>query len=196
MIRHPVQTPGAMQTLRRTARGRPKAQGVDCRIVPIKNVVAVILHSSFNIASGQVRVSICLMRHKRDLPEGEFNLTSMIDLVFFLLIFFMTASTLARGGDDGVPIVVPDSSSAAEKEDGPRRLVVTVHASGEFALDGARIGEDVLERELRKAAGGKAARVVVRAEREARFSAVRAVLRAAAQAGVPDVLFATKRDEG
>ena len=121
---------------------------------------------------------------------SDISLTPMIDLVFFLLIFFMTASTLAKPGESRTQVLLPVSETAPEVKDGPRRLVVEVASDGSCSFEGERSLESALGVRLKAAAGGKSARVVVRAGEDVAFEHVRSVMRASAEAGLPDVLFA------
>jgi biopolymer transport protein ExbD len=134
-----------------------------------------------------------MARVARELPESEINLTSLIDVVFFLLIFFMTSSTLARVGEESAAVELPQSAVATPPQDGPRKIQVVVRGDGEFMVDGRRTEDAGLEGVLRTQARSREgpARVVIRAGKEARFEAIRQVMRAASAAGLPDVLFMT-----
>lgn len=133
------------------------------------------------------------MRRSETLPDAEVNLTAMIDLVFFLLIFFMTSSTMAKGARAGAPVVLPDSTQAPATKDGLRRIEVIVRGESEVLVAGKPVGSGKLPELLRGEAGGAKdkPRVLIRAERTVPFEQVRAVLQAAASAGLPDVQFAT-----
>lgn len=118
-------------------------------------------------------------------------MTPMIDMVFLLLVFFMTVSTLAQG-ERRVELDLPESEESEVPEDLADRGTVSIDAEG-LVYVGAReqsvpemcasIEETLLENpELR---------VHVRADRATKYSDIRKVLHACAEAGAYEVIYAT-----
>lgn len=128
--------------------------------------------------------------------EPEFQIAPMIDVLLVLLIFFMSIATssVARY-DPGVQ--VPVAPDANKKEDSEGELVFNVRWNpGENAAvttyeEQVVVPADTIGKlAARKKADAKV-RVLVRADSETPVRYVNDIIKAAAQAGIIDVTFAT-----
>lgn len=128
--------------------------------------------------------------------EPEFQIAPMIDVLLVLLIFFMSIATSSVARYDPA-IEVPVAPDAVKKEDSEgelvfnlawnaaeRKVVVTFEENVVLPVD--TVG--VLA--ARKKADPKS-RVLVRADADTPVRYVNEVVKAAAQAGIVDVTFAT-----
>lgn len=120
----------------------------------------------------------------------------MIDMVFLLLVFFMTASAMSQAGSK-LELDLPESGNAAVAKDFSGRLIISVDAAG-VAFAGTRALEteglrEVLEGFREEQPGGK---LTIRASKDTPFSAVKAVMSAAAAAGIDRYLYATYQAGG
>jgi biopolymer transport protein ExbD len=132
------------------------------------------------------------MRLKRkDQPTEDFAMTPMIDMVFLLLVFFMCVSSLAQA-DKKLKLDLPESAESKVPEDLTGRGVVSVDANGRVYLGATPVEleglTDAVRVELARRPG---LRVLVRAERSVAFRDIKRVLKACAEAGAGEVIYAT-----
>ena len=118
-------------------------------------------------------------------------MTPMIDMVFLLLVFFMTVSTLARA-DKQVKVDLPESAQSDVPEDLSDRGTISLDAGGEIYL-GARVVElGTMQAEIREALElNPELRIHVRADQATPYSEIKKVLKACAEAGAYEVIYAT-----
>jgi biopolymer transport protein ExbD len=134
----------------------------------------------------------------------DVDMTPMIDCVFLLLIFFMCAATMSKV-DLTPEIKLPIAPRAAVPEDLRNRGVInilpldSVSAAGETVTEARPFmvyGRLVDDRELHKEISDRRRqepelRVYMRIDRNADFELVRRGIKACAEAGVYDVIFAS-----
>jgi biopolymer transport protein ExbD len=115
----------------------------------------------------------------------------MVDVVFLLIVFFILVSQLTR--TERTPIELPALPGETLKALNLReRLVIHVGADGyrigaETFTPGPAAAAELATRIRAALAASPSAAVVVRAPRDARYAAVAPALRAARDAGAPDV---------
>ena len=136
--------------------------------------------------------------------EGEMltvDLSPMIDMVFLLLIFFLVNATMiiVRQDKNVEPAVASESTLA---EDGRGRIVVNVYADGTFTDENSEPLEtelDIIEwvRTQREKVDltGVDPKLHLRGHKDATFKHARKAIRAAAKAGVSQVIFAVYQVE-
>lgn len=125
-----------------------------------------------------------------DLPD----LTPMIDIVFLLIVFFMTVANMQVR--ELVPIKVPLAENAVIPEERGVRITITVKADGSLFF-GARpvVIEELAGYIAQSKNAGQGVKLNVRADAKVPFKQVREVFAAAAEGGVPDVVFATHQSD-
>lgn len=120
----------------------------------------------------------------------------MIDMVFLLLIFFIVASTVIVVKQD--PQVEPPIAKSSKKApDGKGRIVINIRKDGTFLAETAKltfegaeeITEYVKEKKDQEKAKGLVPIIHLRGDKGVSFKYVRTVIRAAAAAGVDNVVF-------
>mgnify|MGYP000038259602 CR=1 FL=1 len=118
-------------------------------------------------------------------------MTPMIDMVFLLLVFFMTVSTLAQA-DRRVKLDLPESSQSDVPEDLADRGTISLDAEGVIY-----IGAEIKSLESMQAAIKQSLvenpelRIHVRADQATAYSEIKKVLRACAEVGAYEVIYAT-----
>jgi biopolymer transport protein ExbD len=128
---------------------------------------------------------------RREHPAEDFQMAPLIDMVFLLLVFFMCVSSLSQA-QRRVPVELPESMESRVPEDLSDRAAITLLAGGEIHVGGTAVTNRELGRQLRTAmAANPRLRLQVRAGRDVPFSEIRAVLRACAEAGAYEVIYAT-----
>ena len=127
-------------------------------------------------------------------PPAGFQLAPMIDVVFLLIVFFMTVAKMQV--QQMVPISVPIAEASTIPEDRGARLTVTLKDDGSIFFGPQAV---MLEELAALIAQGNATqaglKVYVRADAMVPFKEVRKVFAAAAEGGVPNVVFATFQSE-
>ena len=129
--------------------------------------------------------------------ECKLDMSPMIDMVFLLLIFFIVNATAIIVKTD--PLVKPPiAKNAQAQKEKEGRIVVNVRNDGTYTAEDFTIlpDEGAIEDYVKKArdkveALGIKARLHLRGDKEALFKHGRVAVRAAAAAGVNQVLFAT-----
>ena len=133
-------------------------------------------------------------------PEDEqakLDMSPMIDMVFLLLIFFIVNATaiIVKTDPDVVP---PVAKNSKRQEDGRGRIVINVRQDGTFTGEDFNIIladdkdiVDLVKRERDKIIPlGIVPKLHLRGDQDAVFKYSRTAVRAAAEAGVDQVVFA------
>ncbi len=129
--------------------------------------------------------------------EAKVDMSPMIDMVFLLLIFFIVNATAIIVGTDP-EVLPPVAKNSVKQEDGRGRIVVNVREDGEYTAEDFNVilaDEsdifDLVKTEKEKIdALGVTPKLHLRGDEEAVFKFSRAAIRAAAAAGVDQVVFA------
>jgi biopolymer transport protein ExbD len=132
-----------------------------------------------------------------DEDELKVDMSPMIDMVFLLLIFFIVASTVIVVKQD--PEVEPPVAKASTKaKDGKGRIVINIRKDGMFLAETAKLTfddasdiEDYVKRRKDEEISKGISKPIIhlRGDKGVPFKHVRTVIRAAARAGVDNVVF-------
>lgn len=134
----------------------------------------------------------------REIPDedAKIDMSPMIDMVFLLLIFFIVNATAIIVQTDP-KVIPPVAANSKRQEDGRGRIVVNVREDGTYTSEKFVIlaGEadilDLVKTEKDKIVGlGLVPKLHLRGDKGAVFKYSRTAIRAAAQAGVDQVVFA------
>ena len=130
-------------------------------------------------------------------PESEctLDMSPMIDMVFLLLIFFIVNATAIIVQTDP-KVKPPIAANSIRQTDGSGRIVVNIRPDGTFTNEQFEIlpGDDeiydlVKTRKEREQALGVTPKLHLRGDKESVFKYCRTAIRAAARAGVDQVVF-------
>ncbi len=118
-------------------------------------------------------------------------MTPMIDMVFLLLVFFMTVSTLAQA-DRRLKLDLPESASSDVPEDLSDRGTISLDAAGRIYL-GAQVQTlEWMQAKIKKSLGDRPdLRIHLRADQATPYAEIKKVLRACAEVGAYEVIYAT-----
>jgi biopolymer transport protein ExbD len=134
------------------------------------------------------------MPHRRRssrLPEEDFPMTPMIDMVFLLLVFFMTVSTLAQA-DQRVKLDLPESATGEVPDDLSNRGTISLDAEGRIFVGAQPKTIRQMQTSIRESlALNPDLRIHVRADQATSYETIKKVLRACAEAGAYEVIYAT-----
>lgn len=131
-----------------------------------------------------------LRRSSRPLPEDDFPMTPMIDMVFLLLVFFMTVSTLSQA-DKRMKLDLPESASSKVPENLSNRGTISLDAEGTIF-----IGQQVktlgqMQESIKEfMTSNPDLRIHLRADQATPYEAIKKVLRACAEVGAYEVIYA------
>lgn len=129
---------------------------------------------------------------ERTPPSVSIEMSPLIDVVFLLLIFFAATTTFLQGSS--LELDLPESSTADEalRSGGERLLVIELGEDGSIRFRERPVTIDSLLEQLRRALEEREdARVVLRADRQARHGRVVAVLDVVRQSGARGLSVAT-----
>lgn len=114
----------------------------------------------------------------------------MIDIVFLLIVFFMTVAKMQV--QELVEIDVPIAANAVIPEDRSARVVVTIQNDGSLFFGSQSIAvEDMTAYVQQAREDSPKIKVYIRADARVPFKEVRKLFAAAAEGGVPHVIFAS-----
>ena len=129
-------------------------------------------------------------RLSKSLPEDDFPMTPMIDMVFLLLVFFMTVSTLAQA-DRKVKLDLPESASSKVPENMSNRGTISLDVEGRIFIGQQPQTLNQMQISIKEfMASNPDLRIHLRADRATPYEAIKKVLRACAEAGAHEVIYA------
>lgn len=121
--------------------------------------------------------------------EAEINLTPMLDVTFIMLIFFIVTATFIK--EAGIQVLRPEAETAQKKA--TVSVIVAVAKDGQIWIDKKRVDPGSVRAQIERLhtenpKGG----IVIQADRDAKYEALKVVLDASRAAGVTEVAVSTK----
>ena len=124
------------------------------------------------------------------MPDGEFPLAPMIDMVFLLLVFFMSVSHIAQS-ERPQELDLPLSSTAKAEPTETTHLILTLDETGTIWLGPQRIDQANLATSIRAATSQAGHSVItLRAAADTPYSAIHELLRTVSESNETDLAFA------
>ena len=115
----------------------------------------------------------------------------MIDMVFLLLVFFMTVASVAKS-QRTVELDLPESEQSKIPEDASGRGILSVDAEGTYYIgDQPRNLEAIKDSISARIRQEPELQIQVRADRTTEYAAVQKLLKAAAESGAYEIIYAT-----
>lgn len=115
----------------------------------------------------------------------------MIDMVFLLLVFFMTVASVAKS-QRTVELDLPESEESQVPEDASGRGILSVDAEGLYYVgDQVRSLEEIKDSISARIRENPELQIQVRADRSTEYAAVQKLLKAAAESGAYEIIYAT-----
>ena len=132
--------------------------------------------------------------------EPEFQVAPMVDVLLVLLMFF-TATTTTEIKSQIADLTLPDAQEAKDREKGQGQFTININkmggleAAGRGGLDEAALAQMIKAdyTNVKKLDPNASYRVLVRADKDLGWDKTKVVLKAAASAGVANVVFATTK---
>lgn len=133
-------------------------------------------------------------------PDGNINMTPMIDVVFQMIIFFVCTVQLEKEAINEA-ILLPDSPNGpmvAEAKD-PRTITIEVDDNGRISIARTRLSEEKLKKVLVKTVSdygpaGPSIPIRIRADAASHHTDVKRVLDACTSAGLYKISFVAVKD--
>jgi biopolymer transport protein ExbD len=134
-------------------------------------------------------------------PDGNINMTAMIDVVFQLIIFFVCTVQLEQEAVSEA-LRLPDSPHGpmeAEAKD-PRTITIEVDDKGKISIARTRLSEEKLQKVLVKTvsdygAAGPSIPIRIRADAASHHTDVKRVLDVCTSAGLYKISFVATKDK-
>ena len=118
-------------------------------------------------------------------------MTPMIDMVFLLLVFFMTVSTLAQSGRK-LELDLAESTQSDIPEDLSGRGIISLDAAGAIYLGDQPQDLSQMQGVIQESlAQNPDLRIQVRAVAQTPYESIKKLLRACAEVGAYEVIYAT-----
>ena len=126
--------------------------------------------------------------------NAEINITPLCDVMLVLLIIVMLIAPLLQ---QGVDMVLPEAANTNAKADNDEQTVLAVTADGRFYIDKVPVLEQDLLREVQETLERKFEKIVlIKADQDAQYSSVMALLDRLQRAGIEDIGLITERKIG
>ncbi len=128
------------------------------------------------------------------IEDFNFEMTSMIDIVFLLIAFFMTVTTFAT--DEKVLIKMPVAPEAKVPKDISNRQYVSIAEDGTLFLGARRSNiEEIKNAVAARATYPEFKGVYLRADAKTPYRNVSEVMKACAEVGIFSIIFGTEQDD-
>jgi len=132
--------------------------------------------------------------------DPEFQVAPMVDVLLVLLMFF-TATTTTEIKSQMADLTLPEAQDAKDREIGDGQFTVNINkmggveALGRSGLEEATLSKLIKEEysQIKKLNPNASYRVLIRADKDLGWEKTKVVLKAAAAAGVANVVFATTK---
>lgn len=131
----------------------------------------------------------------KDVGEDiEMDMSPMIDMVFLLLIFFIVASQII---DEKPKLIVPEAAAATKPEKMEDRLMISVNKDDVYFLRNQEVEFDELTLKLEQEFNANVElRMLIRADAEVPFKTTEKIMKACAEIGAVDIIFAATEERG
>lgn len=138
-----------------------------------------------------------MAKKARTLPDGELNMTPMIDIVFQLIIFFVVTADMANKANDTLVSMAMAPNGAVEEQQDPRTITVDVDKQGKISIAKVDLSEGQLLAILNKARkeSGQSTPVVIRGDEKAEHESIRRVMDICGKAGLWKLRFAALKEK-
>ena len=126
--------------------------------------------------------------------NSEINITPLADVMLVLLIIVMLIAPLLQ---KGVDVTLPEAANTSDKPENDSQTVLAVTADGRFFVDSAQTTEQELLTAVQTVLERKFEQIVlIKADQDAQYADVMAILDRLQRAGIEDIGLITERKVG
>ena len=131
---------------------------------------------------------------KKGAMNSEINITPLADVMLVLLIIVMLIAPLLQ---KGVDVTLPEAANTTDKPENDTQTVLAVTADGRFYVDSTQTTEQELLTTVQTTLERKFEKIVlIKADQDAQYADVMAVLDRLQRAGIEDIGLITERKVG
>ena len=122
-------------------------------------------------------------------PKSEINVTPLVDVMLVLLIIMMLIAPMLQ---KGVPVQLPSANNGTQKPDTQDQTVVSIDAQNQLWVNGLQYSKEEFGSHVKSALEDKKEKIVlIKADQDARYSAVMAAMDALRDAQIEDIALIT-----
>jgi biopolymer transport protein TolR len=121
--------------------------------------------------------------------KAEINVTPLVDVMLVLLIIMMLIAPMLQ---KGVPVNLPLANNGSQKPDTQDQTVVSIDSKNQFWVNGLQYSKDEFASHVQSALEDKKEKIVlIKADTDARYSAVMEAMDGLRKANIEDVALIT-----
>ena len=121
--------------------------------------------------------------------NADINVTPLVDVMLVLLIIMMLIAPLLQAG---VAVNKPEAANTGEKPDTQDQTVVAIDSRGQFYVNSIAVKEDDLVPRVQRVLEDKKEKIVlIKADTDARYSAIMEAMDALRGANIEDIALIT-----
>jgi biopolymer transport protein TolR len=122
-------------------------------------------------------------------PKSEINVTPLVDVMLVLLIIMMLIAPMLQ---KGVPVQLPLANNGTQKPDTQDQTVVSIDSQNQLWVNGLQYSKEEFGSHVKSALEDKKEKIVLlKADQDARYSAVMAAMDALRDAQIEDIALIT-----
>ena len=122
-------------------------------------------------------------------PKSEINVTPLVDVMLVLLIIMMLIAPMLQ---KGVPVQLPTANNGTQKPDTQDQTVVSIDSQNQLWVNGLQYSKEEFGSKVKSALEDKKDKIVlIKADQDARYSAVMEAMDALRDAQIEDIALIT-----
>jgi biopolymer transport protein TolR len=121
--------------------------------------------------------------------KADINVTPLVDVMLVLLIIMMLIAPMLQ---KGVPVTLPQASNGEQKPDTQDQTVVSIDSRNQFWVNGLQYSKEEFANKVKTVLEDKKEKIVlIKADTDARYSAIMEAMDALRGANIEDIALIT-----
>ena len=121
--------------------------------------------------------------------KSDINVTPLVDVMLVLLIIMMLIAPMLQ---KGVPVTLPQASNGEQKPDTQDQTVVSIDSRNQFWVNGLQYSKEEFANKVKTVLEDKKEKIVlIKADTDARYSAIMEAMDALRGANIEDIALIT-----
>ena len=121
--------------------------------------------------------------------KSDINVTPLVDVMLVLLIIMMVVAPMLN---QGVPLTLPQASNGEQKPDTQDQTVVSIDSRNQFWVNGLQYSKEEFANKVKTVLEDKKEKIVlIKADTDARYSAIMEAMDALRGANIEDIALIT-----